>query len=96
MNRRALLVWACVVLIAGLSLAAEPEKKCCLKNPAYTGICEATPGEGETCATIIDYLNTPNSAGKNYCAGTAIRGGWESVTCEAAPVTPAAISRTPS
>jgi hypothetical protein len=78
-----MLVWACVGVIAGLSLAAEPGEKCCFKNPAHSGICEATPAEGETCKTIIDYLNTPNSAGKNYCAGTAIRGGWEAATCEA-------------
>ena len=83
MNRGALLLSACVVL-ASVTLAGEPVAKCCFKNPAYSGVCEATPAEGETCKSIVDYLNTPNSAGKTYCGGTAIRGGWESATCKAA------------
>jgi hypothetical protein len=41
------------------------------------------PEEGETCATILTYLNDPMSEGKTYCGSTAIRGGWQEVVCEA-------------
>ena len=81
MNRGALWLATCLVLGAGATLAEEAEKKCCFRNTAYSGVCEATPGEGETCKSILDYLNTPNSAGKSYCGGTQIRGGWESTGC---------------
>jgi len=84
MRRGLLLLSMCLVLGAGATLAGEPEQKCCFKNTAYSGVCEATPGEGETCKSILDYLNTPNSAGKSYCGGTQIRGGWESASCQPA------------
>ena len=42
---------------------------------------QVTPQEGETCQSILDYLNTPNSAGKNYCGDTTIRGGWQQTSC---------------
>jgi hypothetical protein len=83
MNRSALSLSACVVL-ASVTLAGEPEKKCCFKNNRYAGACEVTPAEGETCKSILEYLNNPNSTGKAYCGGTAIRGGWGSATCKAA------------
>lgn len=82
MNRNALLGSACLLLVAGAALAGEPDSKCCFKNVAYSGVCEATRGADETCASILGYLNTPNSAGKSYCGGTEIRGGWESVSCK--------------
>lgn len=60
----------------------KPELKCCYTNPQYSGVCEVTPAEGETCSTILAYLNNPNSQGKNYCGGTSIRGGWKQVPCD--------------
>jgi hypothetical protein len=62
--------------------AAAEQGKCCFTNPRYTGVCEVTPGEGESCSSILAYLNNPNSTGKAYCGGTAIRGGWQQVSCE--------------
>ena len=59
--------------------------KCCLTNTAFTGVCEETPAPGETCQGILDYLNTPNSAGKAYCGGSSVRGGWKLTSCQAAP-----------
>jgi hypothetical protein len=82
--KRSLLVMSMGLLfVAGAMLAGEPAKKCCFKNSAYSGVCEVTPGEGESCASILGYLNTPNSVGKSYCGGTEIRGGWESASCQA-------------
>ena len=84
MTRTRLLVSTLLVLGAGVTLAEAPEKKCCFKNSAYSGVCEASPAKGETCKSILDYLNTPNSAGKSYCGGTQIRGGWEATSCKPA------------
>jgi len=66
--------------------AQEPEKAgpCCFANSEFYGICTVTPAEGETCASILDYLNNPMSTGKTYCDFTATRGGWQLVDCEAA------------
>jgi hypothetical protein len=55
---------------------------CCFENPRYSGTCEVTPGEGESCGSILGYLNNPNSIGKDYCGNTNIRGGWTQVNCE--------------
>jgi hypothetical protein len=57
---------------------------CCFENPRFSGTCEVTPGEGESCGTILGYLNNPNSMGKDYCGNTNIRGGWSQVNCEGA------------
>lgn len=60
----------------------ENVQKCCFTNPQYAGVCEVNTAEGETCATILDYLNNPNSAGKTYCESTRIRVGWKQADCE--------------
>ena len=83
MMRRTLLTLFCVVMGSGAALAEEA--KCCFKNAAYSGVCEVTPAKDETCGSILEYLNTPNSAGKSYCGGTNIRGGWELVSCKPQP-----------
>jgi hypothetical protein len=64
------------------SAAEEPAaQKCCFSNPRYSGTCEVAPAKGETCATVLAYLNNPNSLGKTYCENTTIRGGWQSASC---------------
>lgn len=60
----------------------EPAKECCLANQGYQGVCRVTPGEGESCDSILNYLNTPGTVGKTYCGGSKIRGGWTAVSCE--------------
>ena len=55
---------------------------CCFTNPRFTGVCKVTLGEDESCSSVLGYLNNPNSAGKPYCGGTPIRGGWQQVSCE--------------
>jgi hypothetical protein len=46
------------------------------------GTCEVEPAKNQTCAAILDYLNNPQSQGKDYCSNTTIRGGWQLVPCE--------------
>jgi hypothetical protein len=60
----------------------DPSAPCCYTNAAYAGVCEVRPMGEETCASILEYLNNPRSAGKLYCNATEIRGGWELVVCE--------------
>ena len=81
MFRRVLLIGAGVVGLA-LSSADTPTPPCCFENPRYSGICEVEPAEGETCASIVEYLNNPMAQGKSYCGGTDVRQGWTEVSCK--------------
>jgi hypothetical protein len=54
---------------------------CCFANPRYAGVCQVAPGEGETCSSILNYLNDINSTGKTYCGNTTVREGWRRVEC---------------
>jgi len=82
---------AALLLLAALAPVApsasraqeQPKAKCCFTNPRYAGTCEVTPAKDESCGQILGYLNNPMSQGKSYCGGTAIRGGWQQVSCEA-------------
>jgi hypothetical protein len=60
----------------------DPRPHCCFTNPRYVGTCEVDPAKEETCATILEYLNNPQSQGKSYCGSTNIRGGWKLEPCE--------------
>ena len=61
----------------------SPREDCCFSNRAFSGVCVVKPAEDETCATILAYLNNPQSQGKDYCGKTTIRGGWQQTSCEA-------------
>jgi hypothetical protein len=66
------------------SAAADAETQatpCCFANPRYAGICQVAPGEGETCSSILNYLNNIDSTGKTYCGNTTVREGWSRVEC---------------
>ncbi len=82
---RGLALFVLCALWAGEVLAKAPVAKCCFTNTAYTGACEVTPAKGESCQSILQYLNTPNSTGKTYCGGTAVRGGWSQASCSSKP-----------
>jgi hypothetical protein len=56
--------------------------QCCFVNPSYAGVCVVDPAPGESCSSILGYLNTAGTAGKTYCGSTPIRGGWKQVRCE--------------
>jgi hypothetical protein len=74
---------AAIVTSHGPLAAGDAAKApCCFTNPQYTGVCSVTPGEGETCRTILDYLNNPQSQGKSYCGNTNVRGGWQRAACQ--------------
>ena len=77
-----MLSWA--LSTAGTTPSVDVEAKCCFTNSAYTGTCQVTPNSDETCKSILDYLNTPNSVGKTYCGETNIRGGWQQTSCGSA------------
>jgi hypothetical protein len=51
-------------------------RPCRYTNPQYAGVCLVQRAKGETCASILAYLNDPRSQGKSYCGNTSIRGGW--------------------
>jgi hypothetical protein len=67
-----------VLVPALVAFAAEP---CCFANDRYEGTCTVILGEGETCGSVLAYLNNPMSSGKTYCGNTKVRGGWVQVDC---------------
>ena len=75
----AIVVGLAVPVPAQIAGSAEP---CCFANGRYKGTCKVIPGEGETCQSILAYLNSPMSTGKSYCGVTAVRGGWVQVDCK--------------
>lgn len=75
-------VLSCLLSAVGTVPAAGTEASCCFANQAYSGVCRVTPTGDETCQSILDYLNTPNSVGKAYCGETNIRGGWQRTSCK--------------
>ncbi len=81
-------MWKLVLVVMAVSLAGvaagagEAAAPCCFTNPRYAGTCTVVPGPDESCASILGYLNNPNSTGKGYCGGTTLRGGWASVECK--------------
>ena len=86
---------ACILCFGALAAVAGAEDEflniqqapCCFENPRYSGTCEVTPGEDESCGSILGYLNNPNSVGRTYCGNTKVRGGWTQVSCEGAAST---------
>lgn len=80
LGRVAAVAAGAAVLLAQTAGAAKPP--CCFANPQYAGVCAVEPGEGETCKSILDYLNNPQSQGKSYCGSTNVRGGWKQVECK--------------
>ncbi len=83
---------ACILCLGALTAVAGTEDAstaigqapCCFENPRFSGTCQVTPGEDESCSSILGYLNNPNSVGKTYCGNTKVRGGWTQVSCDGA------------
>jgi hypothetical protein len=61
-----------------------PATTCCFTRDGYQGVCRVEPGEGETCESILAYLNSPHTVGKAYCGRTRLRTRWSLVDCEEA------------
>lgn len=108
MQKREIRLWAMAAaattlwLVGSQAAVARAEEKadCCFSNPSYAGVCRVKPAEGETCASVLSYLNTTMSTGKSYCNNTEIRGGWKRAACEKAatsarlsPAQPPALAR---
>jgi hypothetical protein len=72
---------AAALLLAVPARSQGHRRPCCFTNPQYSGPCAVRPAQGETCASILAYLNNPASQGKTYCNNTNIRGGWKRVKC---------------
>ena len=77
-----LLLAAAAAVLTVDSSSAEIQDKCCFTHPSYSGSCEVILAEGETCGSVLQYLNAPNSQGKTYCGGTELRGGWALASCD--------------
>jgi hypothetical protein len=76
-----------IVLLPALLQSDENEEEqaqaqCCFTHDGYQGNCVVTPTEGETCESILEYLNTAGTVGKTYCNNSKWRGGWTQVSCE--------------
>ena len=82
---RGTVAWAAVVLVvlaaAAVGRSAEAPAPCCFINDQFRGVCRVVPAAGETCDSILAYLNNPSSVGKAYCDRTTIRGGWVRTGC---------------
>ena len=97
---RILAAIACILCLGAVAAESGAEDEsmtiqqssCCFENPRFTGTCEVTPGEDESCGSILGYLNNPKSVGKMYCGNTKVRGGWTQVSCEGAANTAAPIT----
>lgn len=70
---------------AASTVRADAPAHCCFENPRYVGQCDVAPGADETCASILAYLNNPQSQGKAYCGNTSLRGDWTTAACKAKP-----------
>lgn len=78
-----LTAFAAMVAIPTAAAVAEESSDCCFANPRYGGTCAVTPAPGETCASILAYLNGLSTAGKAYCGSTDVRGDWAQIPCTA-------------
>lgn len=67
---------------ATATVLADAPAHCCFTNPRYVGTCDVEPNADESCASILGYLNNPQSQGKTYCGSTSVRGDWKAASCE--------------
>lgn len=77
-----------ILVLSGANIFAQKNEEstteCCFTREGYQGVCKITPGEDESCESILKYLNTAGTTGKTYCGGSKLRGGWKQVKCEKA------------
>ena len=81
---------------------ASAAETCCYANFRFSGPCVVTLAPGETCSSVLAYLNDLSSSGKTYCGSTPIRRGWSHTTCpgevasgDAVPVRPVPVQPGP-
>ncbi|MFI5166060.1 MAG: hypothetical protein ACHQQS_05540 [Thermoanaerobaculales bacterium] len=78
---RVLFAGAILLASMGTARSANTVEPCCFANEAFTGVCRVVPGPNESCASILAYLNDPNTSGKTYCGASSVRGRWRQVAC---------------
>jgi len=83
-----ILVAAATTLLMLQPAVAQAEDECCFNNYRFAGGCQVRPSDGETCRSILGYLNNFSSVGAYYCGNTTVRGGWTVVSCAESGVTP--------
>jgi len=82
-------ILGCAAVLALAGGGSQPDVRaadsarppCCFTNPEYSGVCRVEPAEGETCSSILAYLNNPNAQGKAYCESSTVRGRWALQKC---------------
>ena len=86
MKRNLVMAFVFLMFLLPGFLKSQEEKPattaCCFDHDGYQGHCKVTPAEGETCASILEYLNSAGAVGKTYCNNSKFRGGWTQVDCE--------------
>ena len=81
------LVFAAAAAVA-LAQSAQAQDACCFNNFRFAGGCQVRPTGGESCASILAYLNSYDGVGREYCGNTTVRGGWSQVSCAESGITP--------
>ncbi len=81
MNLKSLAAVSAIAATILLPRAAAADENCCLNNFRFAGGCMVVARGSETCSSVLAYLNSFDSVGKNYCDNTIVRGGWTVTTC---------------
>jgi ketosteroid isomerase-like protein len=66
----------------------QAQDTCCFNNFRFAGGCQVHPAKGETCTSVLSYLNSFDSVGAYYCGNTTVRGGWTLISCKESGITP--------
>jgi uncharacterized protein (TIGR02246 family) len=88
-NRASLIVALAPALLAAFFAPqmVHAEDTCCFNNFRFAGGCQVRPASGETCASVLSYLNSFDSVGSYYCGNTTVRGGWTLTSCTHSGIT---------
>ena len=73
-----------LLLLAAGAPAAGAQDRCCFNNFRFAGGCVVVPTGSETCQSILAYLNSFDTVGRDYCGNTTVRGGWSLNPCDTA------------
>ncbi len=73
-----------VLLLAPSARPAAAQEACCFNNFRFAGGCVVVPTGSETCQSILAYLNSFDTVGRDYCGSTTVRGGWSLNPCDTA------------
>ena len=86
--RPALALILATAAVIAIGQPVQAQDTCCFNNYRFAGGCQVRPAKGETCASVLSYLNSFDSVGAYYCGNTTVRGGWTLVSCSESGITP--------